>query len=1637
MHDSDSDDDSLLAQGGGNSTSSGVSFQAELGALFAAHMLAERRIDERLHLGDTRIRSLRFETEAPVDDILVETDTGGWVFVQAKTTLSLSAKLDSEFGKTAGQFVRQWLACKPGKGSRGWDRPLDPERDRLLIAVGPTAARTITHDLASALVAIQSPGTAPLPKGQRTALDTFSSLLAKSWEAIDGRKPEQSELEDLRKLTYVIQFDLDGADRQVAAEALSAILQDRNSSGAAVSVLMRQSAKLASDRLGTDACDLRRRLAESGTALNAPPSYQSDVGALQGYSDRVRDHLRSYETTRAGTSVIRVSRACTSAVVEAATEGSFLLIGEPGAGKSAVLSDAAGRLNEAGYPVLELAVDRLPVESLEGLRTELGLSHPIREVLLNWPGVEPAFLFIDALDASRGGPSDTVFRTLIEEVLSLPGGRWHVIASIRTFDLRHGQRFRELFAGNPVNSDYVGRGFGDVRHLEVPSWTETELDELLLGSPELATAIARGGERLRDLALVPFNTRLLADLITTGMEPVEFDQVASQVQLLDLYWRHRVEHHGSGAALCLRTAVEAMIDARALRADRLSVAKADAAALDNLLRDSVLITLARDRYVAFRHHLLFDYAASRVYLNPADISATAALLTQDRGLGLLLAPALGFVLQELWTENGAGRDAFWRAVICLAGDTDSDPVARSVAARIASELPKNPSDLGGILQAFGQPAVRDQAFAALPHIVGALTVRLEDDADAEIDPWPTLTTGASEHIERLVWSVRTLLFHLLERARTPQHIETLGGAARTLLGYAFTHHNLSPLIATAGIGFVGDTYASNPDESRRLLRLVFSDERFSDRAHEEAPWLARKASAIAEVDPDFLVEIYSQIFSRTITDARETPLGTSQILPLRSNAKQDYAHARYSLERFFPDFLKMRPGHAARALLLALEGHVALEHPIAEYAETWTWEINNRQYRCTEDGSSRWAWNPDDQHANDAAALLKTFVTWLRDADPKIGTDTAQALLADSRLAVTWARLFMVGAARPNSYFEVLWPHVIKGPFLLTDDTRKDAIDFIKAAYPELSSSKKAAFENTALETNFSRFKEADSTREYILKRLFGAIGAENLVTAEARDFVAAAGSGTEIAPNERPFQVHVSHGSPENWWWMRNQGVDVDAPENAALLERSKAIGDKLDAWQPPSGTTADIEELAPQLESLFNDMERTAKSVTHPTVTANAAATVAKGLDKISQVHPAQIKAAASAMSVVLRLTQALATHPDPDDGAAHEKSFETSAAWSPAARIDAAEAVINLCRVDTAIAEALSPLLAPLLSDAHPAVRQAVAHRLSMLWNTQREAMWQLVEAVAERETNRGVLRFFVGDTLGKLAHGDAERVESLTLDILSRAGDPSEEATHHLLEQLGSLVALLWVTHGRTASRDKLREWLKDFPEHDRELHQAISVIREGLVLGYTNDNERDRQVRQRCQQFARWSIEAAARDLEAYFALTPDDGRNDTRLRERATLSAKLLDHTGDQLYFASGAFRSNEKKRHVLPTLTAKKAFLDDVEPMLRRIGDVGTPSTIHNLVELLTFLLSADPARVFDLSAHALLHAGRSQGYQFESLAADQVVKMIGQFLADHRELFEDDSRRRTLVQCLDAFIEAGWPSARRLLYQLPELLQ
>jgi len=53
-------------------------------------------------------------------------------------------------------------------------------------------------------------------------------------------------------------------------------------------------------------------------------------------------------------------------------------------------------------------------------------------------------------------------------------------------------------------------------------------------------------------------------------------------------------------------------------------------------------------------------------------------------------------------------------------------------------------------------------------------------------------------------------------------------------------------------------------------------------------------------------------------------------------------------------------------------------------------------------------------------------------------------------------------------------------------------------------------------------------------------------------------------------------------------------------------------------------------------------------------------------------------------------------------------------------------------------------------------------------------------------------------------------------------------------------------------------------------------------------------------------------------------------------------------------------------------------------------------------------------------------------------VVGLVRRYLAEYRHLFREDPEcRAALIELLDTFIQAGWPEAQRLTYNLDEIFR
>lgn len=1632
--------ESRTGGGGGAATSAGVKFQERLGAVIAASLLSGHLLDQRFGLGGAKARWLRFETEAPVDDILVATTKGGFIAIQAKTRVNLSSDPQSPFGKTIAQFVQHWRLCRDGDGGLEWNRPLDPARDRLVLAVDAQAAASVRRDLPDALRLSAQIGREALSKRQKAAFDAFEECVHRAWRNVTEEAFDSHVIVALSELISVASFDLNGADNTAIKVLISNALPARSDPGLALAALTAVCGRMMYQRGGGDLRAFRSALQAEGVDLEDSPRYQQDIKALRAHSEEVARTLERYENIEAPNAPrVTIRRDCQSAVELAAETGSLLILGEPGTGKSAVLNAVARGLRERGDDVLELAVDGYSVESLEGLARELKLEHALLDVLEAWDGTQPGWLIIDALDATRGGSGEGAFRTLIQRVLEMPG-RWRVIASIRTFDLRMGQQLRSLFKGKPPVPEFAEPVFTDVRHIRVPHWSAKEFERILDQAPDLAKALDDAPERLRELAMVPFNTRLLAELLAEGLLDASLRKISSQVELLQVYWRHRVDRHGLPAKACLDSVVKVMLERGNLRASVFLEPSPGTFSdvLDVLSREGVLIRSGDDRWIQFRHHILFDFAAARTVLDPDGLVSGRVSFSKDDGRGLMIAPALAFVLQETW-ELEANHAKFWTAIAHLVSNKANDPVIRSVSGRIGAEYPAHAEDAVWLAQ---RVATGDhQVTAALGHIFGALSAHFDDVRGIPLAPWVRLAAALAPHAERVTSPLRFLLNLLTDRVQgserrfidlvqDPELRRDLGSAARALLKHAMAMKKPGST-ARAAIEFVAKTYSTDPIASKELLVRIFDPSRLDAFASEEVPALCRKIAVIAKADPEFAAEIFGYVYGYQVTEERVTQLGYSQILPMTSNARQDYGMACFHLGEFFPEFVEQDPRNGVEAVFRAVESYVAREKPKA-LASIRTVTIAGQKFHLREDQSHIWAHDPDTPYGDDAKALVGKLLQRLRTAPEEEALALAFLLMSRAAMAVFWSRLFLAAAERGDGLLDLVWPIAADEAFLVPLDTRKDAIDVVAKGILQRGEAERVKLEQSAFHFDFSAFHAAEEEKEHFLHRLFGTIGSKNLLTRPAQNLIVGHATDDAKLTNKRPLVITTSSGPVPPYHWI--QDLDRDAPANAALItaiDHAKAVLG-LEGIQEGAGPL-DIGHGLDALEAVRD--ARTVEGV-HPSLRLHGEGLIGEGGARIvSRLKPSDPHGGRSDQHAVGRLLELLmlaARSESPKVREDAESSFERSPSWSsPAARVGAAEAIFELCLSHPNLYPTLRPMMSELLIDQHPAVRLQAGLQITRIWGVDRPGFWQYLGERLAKEPNVKVLEYLLNGVVARVQNVEPNRVLELILSVLGRREFDQQRAAR-IRCAASDVLSLLWVTHGLEGARDVLAEWIDQPHAHAAELSGALFALRPAVISGLPDPMERYADVRKRARWVFSGIVDAANKRLDAYVALPelPEEALKEFRE------CIKLVDAACQQLHFAAGNRSSREEPPGLDPAGLAQ--FFRETSDLLHNIGDNAPAHTVYHLLQLLERLVAIDPARAFDLAAHALRAGGARSGYQYESMGLNLMVRLVGVFLADHKEIFfEEPNRRAALIECLEAFMEAGWPAAQRLLYRLPELIR
>ena len=1631
---------------GGRATEAGMAFQASVATWIAVHILVRMPVGGRFGINNQTLPvQIRLETGEGLDDIDVSQSDGGSIKIQCKTTANLSTASNSPLSKTVSQLVR-WIA-----DAQAGDGIPDLNSNVAVLAVREESPRTL-DDLEAGCRSFNLGGDwaetlRERNQKERTTLGKFQTIASVAWaEHCGGASPQESDLVDLARIFHIIRFSMDenDSDWREASRLLGRLLYGDEAAGDAP---LRDLKSIIRDLIGSgapaDRSGLLRALRLRGHNDTGAPGFESDVATLREVTERELARLNKHGLLPIGTGV-PITRESDAPLVTAMQSGSLLVVGEPGVGKTGALVHAASAIAAAGATVVFLSVDRYSGVSIAAdLASELGLRHSVVETLEAIPGVGRKILIIDALDAARAGFSEGVFASLIEAVHEQLANDWIVVASIRTFDLKNGHRFQQTFAGTPANERYVEPDLDTVRHFLVPRLSERDLATVGSVSPELGELLEAAQPSLVDLLSNIFNLSLAAQLLNEGRDPAMFFVISTQSGLIDAYENYRLN------TTQLQQATKATV-AEMVRRRRLTVRKVtiDHPALDEVIQKGVLSETGD--FVSFSHHVLFDHAAGHFYLEWDDPETLLSQLAGDTSTAILLAPALRFAIEYLWSsDDHGGRSSFWSLVIGIFAENSVDPILGNVALRIAAENVEKEHDIDGLTKRFATSPIDSALVLLVERLARFAKLNIDSAQVVSLEPaiaWVRFTETLAETGENvLVYPVRILLQALFDHGDFTNEVflSAFGRAARALLELAWSDMPKLIDVSESAIRFVGKSFASDPVASRSLLEQMLHEPHFSQYADQEATWLAEQILPITHIDPEFTVEIYAALYGQKVDDNEQTWIGgrPSRILPLSSNRRQDYEQCHWRLSTAIGEVLAISSHYGTRALIEAL----------INKATSWEYGGNREPYVVNLDGNTielrgyeiefnAWDEQKYDDHTHESD-LLRNYVRFLRSCDVATFEISVQAASREYATASVWARIFGVGSERVAEVVDLLWPLIERPDFLEHSGTMRDAIRFVAAAWPSRTKDEHIRFETMALDE--TRFVDEDDLKRWhhILGRIL-ALLLEELLELEAMRLLRRKLDETGFLTENLPIYRSTSFwGNPDDFARndMRRAGVDIDSGSNQEVFEASEALHELFDR------TSSDCS--ASDLSALWRDSVKLismidAASDLHDRVDHSAWGHISNAVERVASSQnyvPGKegLPDVANMMAVLERLSSSL--YPEQGEECPIRISWGNwdvrvyaTRAWVALAPRFAVEYPVIVDQIEAAYADAVS------------AVRLQVAQNLQVISVASPERMWEMAERIAAQESESEILTFFLSSSMRRLIHLNLERCEALLPIVKERlntdfAGD-DERRYHHLFQALGGFVAQLFVWRGREFVKTWLKEWAADPICYGDLLDAFLSALREALFRRYTQEpKEESVEISDRAQQALAIILSLSIKfSAEAHRVFVSDTAESDKQVASKKYRSAEdVIYHAMNQLYFGSGANVNDRESGIGLPSAVAKVRFLDDYAEILSLIANSHEPRTLYHLIKLYEFLIPAHPVRVFEAIHAILLGRGKEEGYHFESLAVASFVRIVKLYLAEYRTIFEDEDRRAKLVAILQLFSDVGWIDALKLLYDLPDLLR
>ncbi len=1667
---------------GGRATAGGVNYEVRVAAFIAAKMLCGGSCSVWDGISGADIGAVTLQAPEPVDDIVVDLLSGvdARAFISAKkrsASIALTKK-NPTFTGTIAAFVRQFIKLSPTARMSS----------RLIWAIPSAASRGATHGLASVLDTHRNEAgddsiSAFLSRrevGEKKALKSFLSAATSWWRKETKKQPTDQELRSFLRAVHVEVYDFgvgNHHERKAEEDIRNHVVADTAQAHQAWQKLESFFAEANQRGIRITPASLRQVLIAGGVRLKSPPDYARDIARLQDWTTRNLARLKEHTMLRFGAKpgdAVHIDRAKElSALLAGLKSGNLLIVGEPGCGKSGLIHRVVEKLQSDDLPVVLLLAEEVFGRDWKGSANVPGIEHALDEVLANWPSGERGFLITDALDAVRDFETNKALRRLLRDVQEGQSG-WTVVASVREFDLKSGQQLREAFPGIGVEG-HASSDFANVSHFYLRGLSEKELDDLAACRGEIRPFIdsARKSPKSGRIHHSPFYLRLGAELLRDGVAPTRLADWVSPAVLLRKFWDARIREEPGAAEreAALKGICRQMVDTRRMTVSlkELSLGTAERCAVDELRRRGILNTPSLpygtrvgDDEIRFTHHLLHDYAIARSLIPETPVPFCDFAIRQPL-LPIFYRQSFMFALEELWDASD-GRQSFWECALKLESVPKLHGITRILAPILAARRVESLTDLQPLLTAvFAAPEADSPPQKALRHLASGL-----QDADADaIRAGATAWSAFAEKLASLLpasASIEGPLVHVLARlnavgaAKDPVERLALNAAARGLLA-----HHISKEVsrgwryaALVAIETICRTFSVARDESERASLTLLTPERLKAFPHDDLFDLANNLKHLHGEGEAVVLRLFEAAFSTEPKPGQWEQFGTA-ILPMSVQSSDQWNSIHYSLAEYYESQNGENAALMTEIACIAWNA-VSRRHEEGRSREEQvlaTVEFRGTQCPIVEDYGHIWGRGFEHEENRILSHFEKLLHEWAAAGDVSRLNAALDAFARRNRTSLMWTVFMDAGAEQPATLGTKLESVLAEPVFLYHPDYAYSSTALIGALHKLEDPARRQRLEKLVLDLpSVIRSRRPDSWQDgqpsswvqHAQDRLLGALDEQNIVLTELRTLWRERQAANALGINVRPPRPEVISHTFSDEELLERRGISLQDAANKDLFR----LREELKAFQGRDNNPVNVREIQrhwPLIAQCERALQRYAKA--QPKMAEELWGHLVAACESI--VRHAKWPRTSQRWRTVRRILLKAANDPVPQPDDDTDKDEDRLPTWGwPSPRLDAARALpvlaLRIGNVDELVAAALRRFC---VDKSYP-LRLNFAERLAALAQPSPELMWELIDRMINEEKRFSVLEAVLF-SLDRLWTNAPKKVKQRLQIITQRAMESAPDKSH-VYETLAHIHLFHFLRTGDTECEAFIDGLIAecDSQRGIGALLPQLHTCRAGgwLTAGdAVNFDAQADAVRARTWSFFSKLLTAAQVKLQQHrdalrqlYERGQQDSEPFKQIKEKNERTARLVDAIGMQLYFASGAFDEKRNKDEERLTPVQLRRFWREAAPLLTALASEPHPHTTYQLIQTLDHLLLCAPSEIFLLATEAIRNSSAVAGFQHESLAVGEVVKLIQHALADHRDIFQAEAGRESacldaLLAALDVFVEAGWAEARQLTHRLEEI--